>query len=248
MGKFWTLFKQDFHHLIISPGNGVVFLVFPFLITALMGFLFDNLYHTSIVTSYDFYGVTMVFFIAMMGATVPANAFLERNLKSGNTRIFYSPVSRVSVYLSKILSCFLFIGACLTLNVIIFQTTAFVNFGGSNMIYVILLLLNFILFLTVLSSAICVTLRSEEVTNIIISNTVSVLGFLSGIFFPIANLGAVFESIASYSPITWTINSLFQLIYDGRSEHYWWIMLSLLLLSLLLLVVVHKQYRPEDYV
>ena len=73
-----------------------------------MGFLFENLYNTSLVSSYDFYGVTMIIFIAMMGATVPANIFLEKHLKNANTRIFYSPVSRVSVYSSKILACFLF--------------------------------------------------------------------------------------------------------------------------------------------
>ena len=47
-----------------------------------MGFLFENLYNTSLVSSYDFYGVTMIIFIAMMGATVPANIFLEKHLKN----------------------------------------------------------------------------------------------------------------------------------------------------------------------
>ena len=86
-----------------------------------MGFLFENLYNTSLVSSYDFYGVTMIIFIAMMGATVPANIFLEKHLKNANTRIFYSPVSRVSVYSSKILACFLFMSLCLAFNIIVFQ-------------------------------------------------------------------------------------------------------------------------------
>ena len=86
-----------------------------------MGFLFENLYNTSLVSSYDFYGVTMIIFIAMMGATVPANIFLVKHLKNANTRIFYSPVSRVSVYSSKILACFLFMSLCLAFNIIVFQ-------------------------------------------------------------------------------------------------------------------------------
>ena len=52
---------------------------------------------------------------------------------------------------------------------------SFVNFGGNNMIYVILLLSHFVLFLTLLSSAICVTIRNEEMTNIILSNTNTIL-------------------------------------------------------------------------
>ena len=107
MIKFWTLFKHDLYNLISSPGTLSVFL-FSYNLNFINGVLFDNLYHTTIISSYDFYGVTMIFFIAMMGATVPANAFLEKHIKNGNTRIFYSPVSRVSIYSSKILTCFLF--------------------------------------------------------------------------------------------------------------------------------------------
>lgn len=248
MTKFLTLFKQDLYNLVTSPGTLGIFLVFPTVLILLMGFLFEDMYHTSIINSYDFYGVTMIFLVAMMGSTIPANAFLEKHIRSGNTRIFYSPVSRICVYTSKILACFLFIAVALTINIIILNGISLVNFGGGNIGYVILLLINFVLFLTMLSSAICVTIHSEELTNVILSNSVSVLGFLSGIFFPIASLGAVFEKIADFSPIKWTIDCIFQLIYDGQSINYWWIMLGLLVLSLLLLFVVHKNYRPEDYI
>ena len=247
MRGFWTLFKQTLNQLL-TPGTIGIFLIFPTVLISLMGFLFENIYNTSLVSSYDFYGVTMIIFIAMMGATVPANIFLEKHLKSANTRIFYSPVSRVSVYFSKILACFLFMSLCLALNIIVFQGLSFVNFGGNNMIYVILLLSHFVLFLTFLSSAICVTIRNEEMTNMILSNSTAVLGFLSGIFFPIASLGAFFEKVASFSPIKWTVDCVFQLIYDGASSNYWWIILGLLALSLLLLLIVHRNYRPQDYV
>lgn len=246
--KFITLLKHELYRLVSSPGTMSIFLIFPVILTSLMGFLFEDLYHTSIISSYDFYGVTMIFFIAMMGSTVPANVFLEKKIKSGNTRIFYSPVSRVSIYASKIVACFLVMSSCLTLNIFVFEMTSFVNFGGQNSGYVILLMINFILFLTLLSSAICVSLHSEELTNIILSNSMSVLGLFSGIFFPIASLGAFFEKMAEFSPVKWTIDCLFQLIYDGGSVHYWWIMLGLLTLSLLLLMVVHKNYRPENYI
>lgn len=248
MSKFCTLFKQDLFNLVSSKGTMAIFLLFPTTIILLMGFLFDNMYMTSLVSSYDFYGVTMIFFIAMMGATVPANAFLERRIRSGNTRIFYSPVSRVYIYGSKILACWLFMSTALIFNIIIYQTISFVNFGGRNIIYIIFLLIVFVLFLTLLSSAICVSVRSEELTNIILSNSMSVLGFLSGIFFPIASLGVIFEKIAAFSPIKWTIDCVFEVIYDGKCINYWWIILGLLLLSLFFLLIVHKNYRSEDYI
>jgi ABC-2 type transport system permease protein len=213
----------------------------------LMGFLFDNLYNSTLLTSYDYYGVTMVLFAAMMGAMVPPNLFLGKQIKSANTRIFYTPTSRISIYGAKILACFACMSIALILVAVLFQITSFVNFGGANIGYIIALLLNLFLFLTMLSSAICVSVRSEEITSTIISNSSAVLGFLSGIMFPIANLGKIFEKIASYSPLTWTMDSIFQLIYDGRSPNYWFIMLGLLVLSLLLLLVVHKKYQPKDY-
>lgn len=244
----WTLLKQDFKNLFKGGGNVVVFFIFPTIVTLLLGFLLSNSYTSELLTSYDFYGVTMVFFVAMMGATVPASLFLEKQLKSANTRIFYSPVSRVSIYLSKIIACFIFMSIAMTLNVILFQVTGFVNFGGSNIFYVILLLINFILFLCMLSSAICVTVRSEEITNTIISNSVSVLALFSGIMLPVASLGPVIAKISNISPIKWVITCVFELIYDGNSPYFIIIMIGLFLLSLLLLFVVHKKYKPEDYI
>lgn len=246
--KFWTLFKHELYRLISSPGTMCIFLVFPVILIALMGFLFEDLYHTSFVSSYDFYGVTMLFYIMMMGSTVPANVFLEKKIKSGNTRIFYSPVSRVSIYSSKILACFLVMSVSVSVNIIVFQLTSFVNFGSQDIGYVILLMILFVFFLIVLSSAICVTIHSEEITNIILSNSMSVFGLLSGIFFPIANLGEFFENVAAYSPFKWTIDCLFQIIYDGGSLHYWWIISGLFVFSLLLLLIVHRNYRPENYI
>lgn len=248
MTKFRTLFKQDLMNLLTSPGTIAMFVLFPISVASLMGFLFESLYNTSFVSSYDFYGVTMVIFITMIGSTVPANAFLSKRIKNVNTRIFYSPVSRTSIYSSKILACFLFMGFCISLNIVFFQITSFANFGGENILYIILLMMNFTLFSTLLSSAICVTLHSEDLTNVILSNTMAILGFLSGIFFPIANLGPVFAKIASFSPFKWTVDCVFQLIYDGSSPQYWSIMIGLIVISLLLLLIVHRNYRPKDYI
>lgn len=108
--------------------------------------------------------------------------FLEKHIK--NEIEFYSPVSRVSIYSSKILTCF-YSCTALTINIIIFDTISLVNFGSDKIGYVILLIINFVLFLLILSSAICVTLHSEELTNVILSNSMSVLGLIFGIFFPI---------------------------------------------------------------
>lgn len=112
MIKFWTLFKHDLYNLISSPGTLSVFLIFPTILILLMGFLFDNLYHTTIISSYDFYGVTMIFFIAMMGATVPANAFRKAYQKRKYPNLLQPCISRVDLQLKD--SHMIFIhGTCL---------------------------------------------------------------------------------------------------------------------------------------
>jgi len=246
--KFLVLLKHDIKHLISNQGNVFMFTIFPVVMVLLFGFLFSNMYKGTFVSAYDFYGVTMIFFTAMMGATVPANAFLEKTIKEGNTRIFYTPVSRVQIYLSKILACFIFISTLLIVDVIVLSLLGIVNFGGISILHIILLLAAFVLFLILLSSAICVTIRSEEITNTIISNSMSVLALLSGIMFPIASLGEWADKLSNFSPLKWVLNSTFELIYNGGSPNYVLILVGLIALSIPLLFVVHKNYRPEDYI
>jgi len=110
------------------------------------------------------------------------------------------------------------------------------------------MLITFVLFLVTLSSAICVTIRNEVVTNVILSNTMSVIALLSGVMFPIASLGEAVDRISNLSPMRWVLESVFELIYDGYSANYFAIIIGLVLLSAVLVAVVHNRYRPEDYV
>jgi len=246
--KFLALLKQDFRNIATNPTNIFMFFIFPTMLILLLGFLFSNMYQSDLLNSYDFYGVTMIFFTAMMGSTVPANAFMEERIKAGNVRIFYAPVSKVQVYLSKLIACFLFMGFLLSLNVVILSSTGLVNFGGANIIFVIIMLLSLIMFFTILSGAICVSVKSEEITNTILSNLMAVFGLLSGIFFPIASLGEWMDKVSNLSPLKWVLNSIFELIYDGTSENYVLILICLSVISLLLLLIVHRNYKPEDYI
>lgn len=63
MSGFWTLFKQDIYKLISSNGTLVILLIFPTVLILLMGFLFEKMYTTVLISSYDFYGVTLTFLL-----------------------------------------------------------------------------------------------------------------------------------------------------------------------------------------
>jgi len=79
--KILTLVKHELRILNEDPSGIVMFLIFPTILILLMGFLFSNMYDGELVNSYDFYGVTMTFFVAMMGSVIGAASFLQEKLK-----------------------------------------------------------------------------------------------------------------------------------------------------------------------
>ncbi|GKX67156.1 ABC transporter permease [Inconstantimicrobium mannanitabidum] len=243
-----VLIKQDFKNLITNVNIDFFCFVYPFIVVGLFGFLFSGIYGYHGVTSYDYYGVSMMIFLIISAATITPNTFMEQRIKSANLRIAYSPISRWEIYASKLLSSYLFMGVIFSLDLIIFNALGIVNYGGKNFIYVLILFMALLLFSTTFGGAICVTLKSEELTNKIISLIMNLFALLSGLFFPIDGLGDWASKVANLSPLKWVLDSIFKIIYDGNFQNFSLTIGSLLGISLLLIVVVHVNYRTEDYI
>ena len=99
-----------------------------------------------------------------------------------------------------------------------------------------------------IGGAVCVIIKTEELTNTILSNVSSILAFVSGMFFPVDNLGKAVSSIANLSPIKWILDLSFSVIYDNNFQNYNVIVMGLILLSIAALIVMHFNYKPEDYI
>ena len=125
------LMKQDFKNLLTNPIIFTFCFVYPPALIFLFGFLFSYLYGSSSVTSYDFYGITMMFYMLLGTITVTPNTFLEKRIKSANLRIAYAPISRWKIYISKLLSSYLFMGVMFTIDILIMQYFHFVNYGAN---------------------------------------------------------------------------------------------------------------------
>lgn len=244
----WTLIKQDFKNLITTPVVVTVCTVYPWLLIGLFGFIFSSLYGSEGITAYDYYGVTMMIYLIITSLTITPNTFLEKKLRQGNVRIAYAPISKVTIYMSKIISSYLFMGISFTINMAIMNYFNIVNFGGNNFIYVLVLFMAFLLLSVTIGGAACVIIKTEELTNTILSNIASLLAFVSGMFFPVDNLGKTVSTIANLSPIKWILDLSFNVIYDNNFQHYNLIIMGLLLLSLAALIVMHFNYKPEDYI
>jgi len=244
----WKLIKQDFKNLITTPVVVMACVVYPWLLVGLFGFIFSSLYGGEGVSSYDYYGVTMMIYIIIASITITPNTFMEKKLRQGNIRIAYAPVSKISIYMSKILSSYLFMVVTVSINMTLMNYFKIANLGGDNFIYVLVLFMAFLLFTVTIGGAVCVILKTEELTNMILSNVASVLALVSGMFFPVDSLGKVVSNLANLSPIKWILDSTFSVIYDNNFQNYTIIIFSLILLSMVCLVVMHFNYKPEDYI
>lgn len=246
--KLWILIKQDFKNLITNSITVTFCFFYPPILVFIFGFLFSNLYGSNEITSYDFYGVTMMFYMILGAVTITPNAFMEERIKQGNLRIAYSPVSRCQIYFSKLISSFVFMGTTFTVDMVIMQVCGWVNFGGHNFIYVIGLMLALLAFTVAFGGAVCVLLKSEELTNKILSIIATAFAVFSGVFFPIAGLGEWPDKISNLSPLKWVLTTIFQLIYDGSFKYYSITLFSLISFTIAFIIIVHLNYHPEDYI
>lgn len=52
----------------------------------------------------------MMIYLIIGSLTITPNTFMEKKLRQGNVRIAYAPISKVTIYMSKIISSYLFMG------------------------------------------------------------------------------------------------------------------------------------------
>ena len=246
--NFTVLMKQDFKNLINNKTVLLFCFIYPIFLVLLFGFLFSDLYQSQGVTSYDFYGVTMLFYLSMQAATITPTAFMEERTKKANMRIAFAPVSRIVIYASKLITTFLLLEIAFLLQIFILNGTGLVNFGGENFIYIILLLTVLLAFSIALGGAICTVVKSEDLSNKIVGIAINTLAIFSGVFFPIATLGQFADEVSNILPVKMILNTAFQIIYDNSFLGFSITMAVSILCIILLLVVIHKNYKIENYI
>ncbi len=246
--KIGILIKQDIKNLIKNPVVLLFCTVYPFSLVLIFGFLFSNIYGGDYITSYDFYGITMIFYLILSASTITPITFMEEKIKNANIRIAYSPVTKKEIYLSKIISTYLFTGICFIINILVLQALNLVNYGDKNFLYILILFLALLLFSINLGALVCVIIKNQDLTNKIVGSIVNIIALLSGIFFPVGLLGKWVENIAQISPITWVLNKIFEIIYDGNLKNYYVVLSIIFIIILGFIFIIDKKYNPEDYI
>lgn len=217
--KLLILMKQDFKNILSSPSIMMFCLVYPTALVLLFGFLFSDMYQSNIVSSYDFYGITMMFYLILQSATITPTVFMEERTKKGNLRIAYAPVTRQQIYTSKLLTVLSVLTVSFLIHIIFLGATGIVNFGGPNSLVVMALFFLLLIFMVTLGGAVCTIVKNEDLSNKIIGITVNCFAVISGIFFPVEMLGEFAGNVANATPIKMTLNKIFEIVYDNSFEN-----------------------------
>ncbi|WP_368491006.1 ABC transporter permease [Clostridium sp. BJN0013] len=247
MYRFLQIFKRDFLNLLFNPMWVFYTVVFPFLLILILGFLTSGNYG-SIITSYDYYGISIMIYIVFNTSTIASNSFMEERIKQANMRIIYSPIPKGYIYISKIAATFTFSFICHMMVMILLNLTLKVNFGGENSGFIILTLLLFEIFASALGVLFCCIFKSENTANQVLSIVINISAILGGLFFRLDGLGHNVEKISYMLPVKWIITDIFKVIYDRDFSCYLPIVIILILLSMITIFLCGRFYRTEDYI
>ncbi|WP_420976757.1 ABC transporter permease [Bacillus vallismortis] len=238
----------DFMNIVRNPVLVIANTAFPFVLILVMGFVTKNSFGAGGVSSFDYYAVNMMIFAAALIAMTASNTFMEEKVKKANIRIVYAPVSTSSIYLSKILSTWIFSIIMYSVNVLLAQTVFHLNVGGQNLPYVMLLLYVFLFFGCCFGTMFCCLFKNEEQANGIMQIPIAFFVFFGGVFFGIHRFGDTVNHISLLSPVKWVTECSFRLIYDQDVSMLLPVMTGLLLASIICIAVSHVVCKPEGYV
>lgn len=238
----------DFMNILRNPVLVLANTIFPFILIVIMGFVTKNSFGADGISSYDYYGVNMIIFSAALIAMTASNTFMEEKVKRGNIRLVYAPVSKTSIYLSKLLSIYIFSVILYSMNVWTAQTIFKLNFGGEDLPYILLLLHVFLFFGCCFGTMFCCIFKNEEQANSIMQIPVAFFVFFGGVFFGIHRFGDTVNEISVFSPVKWVAECSFRLIYDHDFSILLPVVSILLLASVVCIAVSHVVFKPEGYV
>lgn len=246
MYQFKRILKMDLVNLLVNPMWWAGTIGLPLFLALIMGFITRGGYGNT-VTSYDYYGIAIIVFGALNNATLGANSFMETRIRKANMRLCIAPIPGFSIYLPKVLASFFFGALCHTLTGLALYVIAGVNFGGSNVVFLWLLLLAVDFFAVSLGVMLCCFLKNEEAVNQILSNLVPIACLLGGAFFPLKGFGTILDVITNISPVTWIHAAAFGAIYDNSLSLLGIVCGVLIALSLLCIVLSAAFFNKEDY-
>lgn len=243
MRNLKIIVKEDFLNLIKNPMWIFYATVFPLCMIGILGFLTKDLYGKEI-TSYDYYGITMMIYTAIMSGMTAANAFMEERIKKPNMRIIFAPGNIADIYLSKIIASFFFTMLTSIFDFVILVLFFHVRLASDGILFALYAELT--LFSVTLGIMLCCIFKKETTTNQVQSMIINLLAVFGGLMFSLDRYGHALQMISLISPVKWVVNTAFQVIYDANTGLVLPVSITLCGLIVLMLFVCKKTFHQED--
>jgi ABC-2 type transport system permease protein len=243
MGNLFAISKEDLKNLFKNPMWIFYGTAFPILLVIILGFLMKDSYGGE-VTSFDYYGITLMIYSILNSGMTSANAFMEITIRKPNMRIIYAPGNPKVIYISKIVSSFVFCFGCHLFDMVLLCALFHIRI---NAIPQLILLFGMIELLSVgLGVMFCCIFKTEAMANQILSIFLNIFAILGGLLFPLDGYGAIVRSISNISPAKWIVKTSFSMIYDNDYSRFIPTMIGLILVTGIVFLVCDKTFRKED--
>ncbi|WP_040207683.1 ABC transporter permease [Neobacillus jeddahensis] len=245
--RFLRIAKFDFENILRNPTLLFSNTVMPLILIGLMGFVTQSFFGSGNMSSYDYYGVSMITLSALLIIMTATNAFMEERVKRANIRMIYAPIPKAEIYLSKILSTYILGTLSFSIILMIGQYLFHINYGGGNLPYILLLVNMLVLFGSCFGTMMCCVMGDEEKASSISQLPVLFFSAFGGIFFSVYGLGKTVAAISNLSPVKWILECAFRIIYDNDFALLLPVTFSLFGASIACVIVCQLTFKPEDF-
>jgi ABC-2 type transport system permease protein len=243
MRNFWLIWKEDLWNLFKNPMWVFYGTLFPILLVVILGFLGKDSYGR-VITSYDFYGITLMIYAVLLSGMTSANAFMEERIRKANMRIIYAPGQERVIYLAKIVSSFLFCALCHLFDMILLFSIFHVHITALPQLLMLFILTE--IFANSLGVMFCCIFKTEAMANQILSIFINLFAIFGGLMFPMDGYGKAVRMISYLSPAKWIAKATFGMIYDY--DYLWFtpVVIGMAVSIGIVLFVCDKTFRKED--
>lgn len=165
-------------------------------------------------SSLDYYAVSMLTLIMLYASMTGYSAIKTEQYLMTQGRIFASPVRKHEYLAGKILGC---LSISVIQAILVFAFGKFLmNANWGNDIFTILLIITSECVMTVaLGAGIALMVKNPGAGAASLNVVIPIMAFLGGGYVPVENLGSTLQAASKISPLKWTNDAIFRLIYDN---------------------------------
>src|SRR3989338_7570609 len=208
LDEIHTLWRRELKKAFADKATLLVSAVWPLLLIFLLGIGFDSFVELKgIGISYtEFMGPGIIALMAMGGAVYVGNEMIKD--KEGFIKeLLVAPISRVSIFVGKILGAMTLSFSIMTIVVVAFLE-AIGKLSLASVLWALLFMFLIAFIFYSLSMALAFPFRRSSTYQQIASIIWFAVSFLSGAFFPIKSLPIWMKAVAYANPLTYGIDGL----------------------------------------